>query len=64
MAAAGANVIHDDLVPLRIGYAEKELRTAAKAAKGRQAPEARVWLSRFRHIRGTPLEKHIILDAF
>jgi len=32
----------DDLVPLRIGFAEKDLMESAKAAKGRWNPEARL----------------------
>jgi hypothetical protein len=54
----------DDLVPMLIGFSDLELREAAKAAKGRWDPEERVWFIRYGSIRGTKLEKHIILDAF
>jgi hypothetical protein len=53
-----------DLVPVQIGYAEKDLIAAAKAAKGRWNPVERLWFIRYGNIRGTNLEKHIILDAF
>jgi len=53
-----------DPVFVKIGFAEQELREAAKAAKGRWDPEAKLWVIRYGNIRGTKLEKHIILDAF
>jgi len=54
----------NDLVSVRIGFAEKDLMESAKAAKGRWNPEARLWFIRFGKIKGTTLEKHIVLDAF
>jgi hypothetical protein len=53
-----------DLVPVQIGYAERDLIAAAKAAKGRWSPEERLRFIRYGNIRGAGLEKHIILDAF
>jgi hypothetical protein len=52
----------DALVPVKIGYSEKQLMEAAKAAKGRWNPEARLWFIRYGKIKGTPLEKHIHID--
>jgi hypothetical protein len=54
----------NDLVPVRIGFTEKALMESAKDAKGRWNPEARLWFIRFGNIKGTTLEKHIVLDAF
>lgn len=52
----------DSLVPVRIGFSEKQLMESAKAAKGRWNPEARLWFIRYGKIKGTPLEKHIHID--
>jgi hypothetical protein len=54
----------DDLVSVQIGFSDKELREAAKAARGRWDPEAKLWSFRYMNVKGTKLEKHIILDAF
>jgi hypothetical protein len=54
----------NDLVPVQIGYSQKELIADAKAAKGRWNPEERLWFVRYGNIKGAALEKHIILDAF
>ena len=54
----------DDRVFVQIGFSEQALRDAAKTAKGRWDPEARLWTVRYGNIKGTELEKHIILDAF
>jgi len=54
----------DDLVPVRIGYAEKSLIESAKAVKGRWNPDVKLWFIRYGKIKGTALEKHIVLDAF
>jgi hypothetical protein len=55
---------NNDLVPVRIGFAEKDLMATAKAAKGRWNPEKKLWFILYGKIRGTALEKHIVLDAF
>ena len=52
----------DTLVPVRIGFSEKQLMEAAKAAKGRWNPEARLWFIQYGRIKGTPLENHIHID--
>jgi hypothetical protein len=54
----------DDKVFVQIGFTEKDLREAAKTAKGRWDPEARLWTIKYGNIKGSVLEKHIILDAF
>ncbi len=53
-----------DLVPVRIEFTDSAMRKQAGAAKGRWDPEQRLWLIRFGRIKGTELEKHIVLDAF
>jgi hypothetical protein len=53
----------NELVPVRIAYAESALKQMAKAAGGRWDPEARLWFISYGKIKKTALEKHIILDA-
>jgi len=53
-----------DLVPVYIGFADTTSREIAKAAKGRWDPDQKLWLIKYGRIKGTDLEKHIILDAF
>jgi hypothetical protein len=53
-----------DLVAVRIGFMEADLKQAAKAAKVRWNPEKKLWFILYGKIRGTALEKHIALDAF
>ncbi|MGE5174484.1 MAG: hypothetical protein ACM3MD_11730 [Betaproteobacteria bacterium] len=52
------------LVPVRIDFSDSALREKAKAARGRWDPEVRLWFIRYGKIKGTNLEKHIVLDAF
>ena len=54
----------NDLVPVRIGFGETDLKKAANEAKGRWNPEVKLWFIRYGKVRGTVLEKHIVLDAF
>jgi hypothetical protein len=54
----------NDLVPVRIAYTEEDLKSSAKAAKGRWNPDVKLWFIRYEKIKGTALEKHIALDAF
>ena len=56
--------LDNDLVPVRISYAEKDLMSIAKAAKGRWNPKVKLWFVRYGNVKGTVLEKHIVLDAF
>ncbi len=56
--------IPDDMsVPVRIAFTEKALQEKARAAKGRWDPGVKLWFIRFGRIKGTELEKHIVLDA-
>lgn len=47
----------DDLVPVRIGFDETNLKKAANEAKGRWNPEVKIWFIRYGRVRGTELEK-------
>jgi len=62
--APGRRFVDDDLVPVYIAFTDKASREIAKAAKGRWDPDQKLWLIRYGKIKGTELEKHIILDAF
>ena len=53
----------DDVVPVRIAFSETANKQLARAADGRWDPEVRLWFIQYRKIKGTPLEKHIVLDA-
>jgi len=53
----------DTLVPVQIAYTENDLKNLAKAAGGRWNPEKRVWFIVYGKVKGTELEKHIVLDA-
>ncbi len=54
----------DTLVPLQIRVDDMSMRQEAKAAGGRWNPEKRLWFVKYGRIAGTPLEKHIYVDAF
>jgi len=53
----------DTLVPLRIDATDMPMRLQAKAAGGRWNPEKKLWFVKYDKIVGTPLEKHIPVDA-
>ena len=53
----------DTLVPLRIEAADMPMRLTAKTSGGRWNPEKRLWFVKYGKIVGTPLEKHIQVDA-
>lgn len=53
----------ETLVPVQIAFTENELKKCAKAAGGRWNPEKRVWFIAYGKVKGTELEKHIVLDA-
>jgi hypothetical protein len=53
----------DTLVPVQIAFKETTLKEMAKKMGGRWDPEVRLWYIQFGKIKGTDLEKHIILDA-
>ena len=52
------------VVPVHIGFSDTDPRKIAKTARGRWDPEQRLWFIRYGKIKGTVLEKHIIVDAF
>jgi hypothetical protein len=45
----------NDLVPVRIGFAEKKLIESAKTMKGRWNPDVKLWFIRYGNIKGTAL---------
>lgn len=53
----------DALVYLRIEAADMPMRLQVKEAGGRWNPDRRLWLVNYGKIAGTPLEKHIQVDA-
>ena len=53
----------ETLVPLRIKHDDMPMRSQAKAAGGRWNPEKKLWFVKYGKIAGTPLEKHIYVDA-
>jgi len=58
------DTIEDEtLVPVQIAFRETTLKEMAKMMGGRWDPEVRLWYIPFGKIKGTDLEKHIILDA-
>src|SRR5512136_1013279 len=56
-------VADDALVPVRIAYGEKQLGKMARSAGGKWNPDVKLWYIRYGKIKGTELEKHMILDA-
>jgi hypothetical protein len=54
----------DDLVAVRISCDDTASRDAAKTARSRWGPEKKLWFVRYGKVKGTILEKHIVLDAF
>ncbi len=62
--APAPSFVDTDLVPVHIGFSDTASRELAKAAKGRWDPVQKLWLIRYGRIKGTALEKHIILNAF
>lgn len=57
------NTAADRLVPVRISYGQRELGKMAKAMGGKWDSDVRLWYIPRSKIKGTELEKHIILDA-
>ena len=49
---------------LRIKVDDMSAQSQAKAAGGRWNPEKMLWFVKYGKIAGTPLEKHIYVDAF
>ena len=55
--------VDNALVPVRISYGERELGKMAKTMGGKWDPDVKLWYIQQSKIKGTELEKHIILDA-
>jgi len=53
----------ETLVPVRIEYGERQLGKMARSAGGKWDPKVKLWYIPYGKIKGTELEKHIILDA-
>ena len=53
----------DTLAPVSIPYGERELGIMAKAMGGRWDPDVKLWYIPAGKVKGTELEKHLILDA-
>ena len=53
----------ETVVPVRIEYGEKQLGKMARSAGGKWEPKVKLWYIPYGKIKGTELEKHIILDA-
>lgn len=54
---------NDKVVAVQIAFSETELKNVAKKIGGRWDPEVKLWYIQSSKIKGTVLEKHIILDA-
>lgn len=52
-----------EIVSVHIAYTEEVLKKLAKSAGGRWDPNAKVWRLAYGKVKGTPLEKHLLLDA-
>lgn len=53
----------DEIVPVQIAYGAKELGKMARSAGGKWDSDVKLWYIRYGNIKGTGLEKHILLDA-
>ena len=51
------------IVSVHIAFTEEALKKLAKSAGGRWDPNAKVWRLAYGKVKGTPLEKHLLLDA-
>ncbi len=51
------------LVPVRIGFRDTALRDQAKSAQGKWNPEAKAWYIEYGKIKGTELEKFVIVQT-
>jgi len=52
-----------EIVSVHISYTEEVLKQMAKSAGGRWDPKAKVWRLAYGKVKGTKLEKHLLLDA-
>ena len=54
---------NNEIVPVQIAYGEKELGKQIRSLGGKWDSEVKLWYIPYGKIKGTELEKHIILDA-
>jgi hypothetical protein len=52
----------ENIVSVTVNFAEKELRDSLKASGGKWNPEEKVWHVPYGLIRGTELEKRIVVE--
>ncbi|MGB4599140.1 MAG: hypothetical protein WBI04_04100 [Trichlorobacter sp.] len=57
------NTPDNAIVPVQIAYGAKELGKMARSAGGNWDADVKLWYIRYGNIKGTELEKHILLDA-
>lgn len=55
--------LNERSVPVRIQYGDTALREKAKAAGGKWNPKEKVWYLEYGKIKGTELEKLMILES-
>jgi len=53
----------NEIVPVQIAFGAKELGKMARSAGGNWDAEVKLWYIQYGNIKGTELEKHILLDA-
>ena len=54
---------NEEIVPVRVAYADTELRNQIRVLGGRWDAKAKLWYAPYGVIKGTKLEQHILLDA-
>lgn len=63
LPSAGKNANKEELVAVRISYGERDMALLAKKLGGWWDPDVRLWYVPGEKVKGTELEKHIILNA-
>lgn len=63
LSSAEGAAADDKLMPVRIDYGESGLRDLAKSLGGHWDPDVKLWYLPLAKIKGTELEKHLIVDA-
>jgi hypothetical protein len=56
-------IADEALVAVQIAYGAKELGKMARSAGGNWDADVKLWYIRYGNIKGTELEKHMIVDA-
>ena len=56
-------IADEKLVPVQIAYGAIELGKMARLAGGKWDSDVKLWYIRYGNIKGTKLEKHILLDT-